>query len=114
MEENHLKVIFAILAGFSPSIITTLFVIVGSDGSSTYWNAAPWIIVTSIPISLITLVIAGVVYAISARKSRSSKSEGVSSKSSVAKWLLSILSVVVLLFVIIPVGAYFWMITTYG
>jgi hypothetical protein len=61
---------FLLFAGFglAPLWASTLIVVMGSRGaSSEYWNAAPWLMVMSIPVCAVTLVIAAVARVIAVR-----------------------------------------------
>jgi heme/copper-type cytochrome/quinol oxidase subunit 2 len=109
-KEFYLNLVVSILAGCLPSILTTMVVIAGSSGNSEYWNGAIWIIVASIPISLVTLVIALIVFLVSVRKARASDREKTSSRSIIGKLVMWVIAVLVLYFVIAPIGVYFWMV----
>ena len=55
------KALFLFGFGLLPSWAAWIVVLAGSiDAPSGYWNAAPWLIVISLPVSAITIGIAGV------------------------------------------------------
>lgn len=84
--------------GLLPLWASVIFVYAGSlqSRSSEYWNVAPWLIVMAIPFCVITLVIAGVTYAVY-----------VSNKGSASQKLTRAAGAFALLWVVVLAGAGF-------
>ena len=53
-----------LIVGLLPFWASIVIVILGNNGRSDYWAAAPWLVLLSIPFCAITLIVAGVTYAV--------------------------------------------------
>lgn len=53
-----------LIFGLLPFWASLVIVILGSNGRAEYWAAAPWLVVIAIPFCVITLITAGVTYAV--------------------------------------------------